>query len=80
MGVWIETSNNFVKLLISEVTPHVGVWIETNVHYRQALLPWSLPTWECGLKPIGQSDSNQNRFVTPHVGVWIETNACKVSG
>ena len=29
MGVWIETSNDFVKLLISVVTPHVGVWIET---------------------------------------------------
>ena len=34
VGVWIETSNDFVKLLISVVTPHVGVWIETQMKQR----------------------------------------------
>ena len=37
VGVWIETSNDFVKLLISVVTPHVGVWIETWGHDDQEL-------------------------------------------
>ena len=33
----------------------------------------SLPTWECGLKPLIDLREVEDEEVTPHVGVWIET-------
>ncbi len=34
----------------------------------------SLPTRECGLKPIRDRHYKRDR-VTPHAGVWIETRS-----
>ena len=40
------------KLLVNiAVAPFVGVWIEiTYKNGRGKEYPWSLPSWECGLK------------------------------
>ena len=51
MGVWIETSLQYIPLLHHQVTPCVGVWIETYNARIVENTPWSHPAWVCGLKP-----------------------------
>ena len=51
----------------------MGVWIETSKYKGIVNAAESLPTWECGLKPLVRVDPNTSSHVTPHVGVWIET-------
>ena len=39
------------KLLVNiAVAPFVGVWIEIEIPVRSAIVFWSLPSWEGGLK------------------------------
>ena len=49
-GVWIETRIVDNKEPITDVTPHAGVWIETLYASANAVIFWSLPMRECGLK------------------------------
>ena len=61
-------------LLVSNVTPFVGVWIETEEHrYVESHLRVTpfVGVWiETALDTINAYDG----FVTPFVGVWIETD------
>ena len=52
VGVWIETDLEGIRRGAAKVTPRVGVWIETGIYNSDGDLYWSLPAWECGLKPI----------------------------
>ena len=51
VGAWIETTALCHVYVSRIVAPFVGAWIETGVHPVPSLyLPWSLPSWERGLK------------------------------
>ena len=50
VGVWIETALRITDKRKRYVTPFVGVWIETHRGYEYNSLPWSHPSWVCGLK------------------------------
>ena len=53
-GVWIETDIAAELSPSAFVTPHAGVWIETHPTTPLRNLMQSLPTRECGLKPLIQ--------------------------
>ena len=56
----------FVKhIIISNVTPCVGVWIEINRLYRYRVCDMSLPAWECGLKYHQYAQSGQTWMSLP---------------
>ena len=59
-------------MILSHVTPCVGVWIETPEYLTYYAVISSHPAWVCGLKPLKREDI-MLLFVTPCVGVWIET-------
>ena len=61
------------NLVISQVTPFVGVWIETEQHVYQQTYVASHPSWVCGLKHTPLTQKKEHQQVTPFVGVWIET-------
>ena len=51
----------------------MGVWIEIiSLFMGLPPSPWSLPTWECGLKFFDIHLLYIYRAVTPYMGVWIE--------
>ena len=68
-----------VAVLLSAVTPFVGVWIETGerlVRYRQVAVTPFVGVW------IETRQRRMRRMpltVTPFVGVWIETFQVKMS-
>ena len=43
MGVWIETKNMEIILIVNVVTPFVGVWIETENRVSRYLPSWVTP-------------------------------------
>ena len=50
VGVWIETYERTIPLMVTKVTPCVGVWIETpGAGIIESVEP-SHPAWVCGLK------------------------------
>ena len=74
VGAWIETQKMRLSSCWHRVAPFVGAWIETLLHSRHHRTPWSLPSWERGLKPFTVPASNAIDTVAPFVGAWIETS------
>ena len=73
VGVWIEIWLISVSVERSAVTPFVGVWIEMFYSNHWVIFTIkSLPSWECGLKSLGDRHDTKRPSVTPFVGVWIE--------
>ena len=54
------------------VAPLVGAWIEIIVIQYHIKDRWSLPSWERGLKFMGQCFISHSPSVAPLVGAWIE--------
>ena len=50
VGVWIETVDGDLSLILANVTPFVGVWIETAASFYNRPEYRSHPSWVCGLK------------------------------
>ena len=72
VGAWIEICCRRKKSLRISVAPLVGAWIEiANLSSSGLSSPWSLPSWERGLKSVS-AHGNRYACVAPLVGAWIE--------
>ena len=72
VGAWIEIIQVKKCPLIKRVAPLVGAWIEILFARSAPGLPWSLPSWERGLKSLSSHSPVLALCVAPLVGAWIE--------
>ena len=75
VGAWIEIYIDGLYGFALNVAPLVGAWIEIVSTGNLATLSTSLPSWERGLKLIGNRWYSLPTAVAPLVGAWIEMQA-----